>query len=381
MDAQRGWIPALQALAERQRKRAHQWATFGPYYAMFPVGFARGVIAETTLPGDGVLDPFAGRGTSVFCAGELDRRGLGAELNPVGWIYASTKLNPAPAELVIRRLSQLAELAEGTESGTADLPPFYHHCFARRVLRFLLTARAQLNWRTIVVDRTLMAIILNYLHGKIDQGRPSALSNQMRQTKAMAPDYSVRWWLEHGFNEPPDVCPVEFLTDRIEWRYRHGSPVFRDCAVRLGDCRSILPRQRIETQDRYRLLLTSPPYCGVTSYYYDQWLRLWMLGDVAHPTRAGDNWKGKFEHRGAYEQLLTQAFGRARRLLTDDAIVYVRTDARDVTLSITKRVLLMTFPDKEAEFVPAPYEKATQTSLFGDKLPKPGEYDIILRPR
>jgi hypothetical protein len=106
-----------------------------------------------------------------------------------------------------------------------------------------------------------------------------------------------------------------------------------------------------------------------------------MLGHENHPTRAGENWKGKFEHRGAYEQLLMQAFARARRLLTDDGIVYVRTDARELTLSITKRVLLATFPDKKAELVPAPYEKATQTSLFGDKMPKPGEYDIILRPR
>jgi len=150
---------------------------------------------------------------------------------------------------------------------------------------------------------------------------------------------------------------------------------------KLGDCRQVLPRQKLREQDKFRLLLTSPPYCGVTSYYYDQWLRLWMLGDAAHPTRIGGAWKGKFEDRQAYERLLRQAFGRSRRVLAEDAIVYVRTDARDLTLSITKRVLCDLFPEKEAEFVPAPYKKATQTSLFGDKLPKPGEFDIILRPR
>lgn len=106
-----------------------------------------------------------------------------------------------------------------------------------------------------------------------------------------------------------------------------------------------------------------------------------MLGDAAHPTRAGQSWKGKFTNRRAYEQLLLQAFSRARRLLTEDAVVYVRTDARDVTLSITKRVLSAVFPDKKPDYVPAPYKRATQTSLFGDKAPKPGEYDIILRPR
>ena len=92
MDAQAGWIAPLQAISERQRKIAHRWATFGPYYAMFPVAFARQVIAENTVVGDGVLDPFSGRGTSVFCAGEMERFAFGTELNHVGWLYAKTKL-------------------------------------------------------------------------------------------------------------------------------------------------------------------------------------------------------------------------------------------------------------------------------------------------
>jgi hypothetical protein len=346
---------------------------------MFPVAFARQVIADMTVPGDGVLDPFAGRGTSVFCAGEMGRRGLGVELNPVGWLYAKTKLRPAAAKGLIIRAKQLLADQSYVDAQIAKLPPFYQLCFAPRILRFLVAARQELNWRTSRVDGTLMAMILNYLHGKIDKSGPSALSNQMRQTKCMAPDYSVRWWQHNGYVSPPDFCPIEFLSDRINRRYKHGSPVFDDCSVMLGDCRTVLPR--IRGREPFRLLLTSPPYCGVTSYYYDQWLRLWMLGDAAHPTRAGGTWKGKFEHRQAYAELLLKAFGRARRLLSEDATVYVRTDAREITLSMTKRVLTQVFPDKVSEFVPAPYNKATQTSLFGDKLPKPGEYDIILRPR
>jgi hypothetical protein len=379
MDAPLGWLEPVRALKERQQRANQQWASFGPYYAMFPLEFARGIIRETTREGDGVLDPFAGRGTTAFCAGELGRRGFGIELNPVGWLYATTKLNPAAATRVLALAEQLAELSEGFKVEARELPRFFGHCFAPRILHFLLAARANLNWQTRRVDATLMAIILNYLHGKIERGRPSAFSNQMRQTKCMAPDYSMRWWLQNGFEEPPDFCPIEFLRDRVVRRYRHGSPAFQDCHVRLGDCRTVLPRQR--SSGTYRLLLTSPPYCGVTSYYYDQWLRLWMLGYSAHPTTAGDNWKGKFEDRRKYEDLLLQAFRRSRRLLTEDAIVYVRTDAREVTLSITKRVLLSVFPDKKPEFIPAPFKRATQTFLFGDKDPKPGEYDIILTPK
>lgn len=358
---------------------ARRWATLGPYYAMFPVAFARQVIAENTNIGDGVLDPFAGRGTSIFCAGEMERFGLGVDLNPVGWLYATTKLRPACPDQVIERAKRIATLSGMSSAKAATLPPFFQMCFAPKVLHFLVSARDELNWRSNKVDATLMAFILTYLHGKIERGRPAALSNQMRQTKCMAPEYSMKWWRENGYDLPPDICPVEFLSERINWRYRHGAPALKECAVRFGDCRTILPRQR--STRRYRLLLTSPPYCGVTSYYYDQWLRLWMLGHDAHPTRVGGKWKGKFEHRVEYEQLLRQAFGRSRRLLADDGVVYVRTDARDLTLSITTRVLQSVFPNMRAEFTPAPYGRPTQTSLFGDKLPKPGEYDIVLRPK
>ena len=47
-----------------------------------------------------------------------------------------------------------------------------------------------------------MALILVYLHGKHD----ASLSNQMRQTKAMAPRYAVNWWRERGLR-PPSLDP------------------------------------------------------------------------------------------------------------------------------------------------------------------------------
>jgi DNA modification methylase len=71
----------------------------GPYYAMFPTRFADAVIKKHTLPGDTVLDPFAGRGTAIFSAAALGRRGFGVEISPVGWIYAKAKLGPAPLVL------------------------------------------------------------------------------------------------------------------------------------------------------------------------------------------------------------------------------------------------------------------------------------------
>src|SRR5215203_3943322 len=93
---------------------ANRWASLGPYYAMFPIEFARKVVANYTSFGDSVLDPFCGRGTAIFCAAEAGRSGFGIEINPVGWLYAKVKLKLKPASrmLVERRLAEICYLAK-----------------------------------------------------------------------------------------------------------------------------------------------------------------------------------------------------------------------------------------------------------------------------
>ena len=48
-----------------------RWARMGPYYAMFPVDFAFRVVDRYARSNAPVLDPFAGRGTSVFAAAAI----------------------------------------------------------------------------------------------------------------------------------------------------------------------------------------------------------------------------------------------------------------------------------------------------------------------
>jgi hypothetical protein len=225
-----------------------------------------------------------------------------------------------------------------------------------------------------------MAFVILYLHGRISAGGiPQALSNQMRQTKAMWPQYSVRWWKENGFEKPPVIDPVSFLKDRITWRYKYRAPALVESVVRFGDARAVLPQLPSRIDGTFKLLLTSPPYCSVTSYYMDQWLRLWMLGEGPVPTRVGAGWKGRFEHRDDYRKLLESVFAKSARLMAADAVIYVRSDAREFTREATICALENAFPGKKRTIRQRPFKKRTQTALFGDSAKKPGEIDIILR--
>jgi hypothetical protein len=344
---------------------------------MFPSWFSDDVVSEFSTPGDVVLDPFAGRGTALFSAVKSGRYGIGAELSPVGWVYAKTKLHAAEQRSVRARLDRLAEVAADTRNARGELPKFFEACFSQRVRRFLVEARARLNWRSSVVDRTLMAHILVYLHGK----RTAALSNQMRQTKAMAPDYSVRWWADREL-DPPDIDPVEFLARRIEWRHRHGAPpsgrgsiVLGDCTRQLGALMNFVNARKLQ---RASLLLTSPPYFGVTNYHYDQWLRLWMLGGPAQPEWIKDPHRNRFENATEYAKLLSLSLGAASRLMRRNAVVYVRTGAAESSLRPLMGALADSFPGHQFEVLEQNYSGPSQSALFKD-VPhaRLGEVDVV----
>ena len=59
-----------------------RWARFGPYYAMFPIDFAFNVVDKYSKPGDKILDPFSGRGSSIYAGSILGRESIGIEINP-----------------------------------------------------------------------------------------------------------------------------------------------------------------------------------------------------------------------------------------------------------------------------------------------------------
>jgi hypothetical protein len=356
---------------------ADRWEGIGPYYAMFPIRFADAVIGEYNTTDDTVLDPFAGRGTSIFSAVALGRHGFGIEISPVGWVYAKAKLNPAPLERIEERLLEIASTGDKHAEQARALPEFFKKCFSSPVQRFLLAARNDLNWRRCATDRTLMAILMVYLHGKKDQ----SLSNQMRQTKAVSPSYAIEWWEKNG-TKPPDIDPVEFMQKRIRWRYASGVVDAGNSQVYLDNSMGRLLRLERSLREKgipkINLLLTSPPYFGVTNYHYDQWLRFWLLGFEANSYITHGPYQGRFTHRDRYHAMLKTVFCRAAKIMADDAVVYIRTSEAPFTKQTTIDALRSAFPKKRLTERCQPFRRATQTHLFGDKTPKVGEVDLIL---
>ena len=359
-------VPAMTGFGTAESR----WARLGPYYAMFPVEFARQVIAAFSKRGDIVLDPFCGRGTAPYVAMVSGRGAFGCDINPVAWLYAAAKTCPHQSLAdVTRRIDEVAGAIRAQDRQPAD--EFQALAFGPRALGFINSARRELSWRDCVRDRTVAALLLHYLHAKLGGG----LSNQLRPTRAMCPDYSVRWWRKRGLAAPPDIDAAAFLRDRAAWRFAKGVPARSGHAcISLGDASHALPQMHAPAD----LVLTSPPYVGVTNYRADNWIRLWALGEG--PPRPDWSTDQKFCSPKKYEAMLLSVFAETRSRARPTAVWCLRVDARERTLAVVRRILDGLLPQHRRYERVSPSPKRTQTALYGDHRTKPGDIDLVYLP-
>lgn len=351
-----------------------RWAKFGPYYAMFPIDFAFRTVEQYSKKGDYIIDPFAGRFSSIFAGGVLGRNSIGIEINPLGWLYGKTKLKPTKEEKVQRRLKEIYELRNNYEIDARKSPEFFQMCYCNEVLKFLFSAKENLNWRKSSIDATLMSIILVCLHGKLGEG----LSNQLRQTKSMGLNYSINWWKNNGHSEPPIINPLEFLRKKIDWRYKKEIPKIEgNCKAIWGDSTQKLKEIKNDvkkTNKKFSLLFTSPPYQSIVDYHADQWLRLWLLNEKV---KDEDKYKKRFISKENYKKLLDEVFENCAEIMDKKSTIFVRTDIREFTLNSTLEILQKHFPKHKLKTSESIVIKKNQTELFNNRSKKK-EVDILL---
>src|SRR5688500_14028457 len=83
----------------QQRLWGHSFHPMCSYLASFPAALTHAFIARYSRPGDVVLDPFSGRGTTPLQAGAEGRIGVGNDLNSFDNLLSASTVAPvAPVE-------------------------------------------------------------------------------------------------------------------------------------------------------------------------------------------------------------------------------------------------------------------------------------------
>jgi hypothetical protein len=249
--------------------------TICPYFTMFPLEFPLSVLEVAARPGDWVLDPFCGRGTTNFAARTLGLGTVGFDSSPVATAVASAKLAMTTPEAVVAAARGIL-----AQAAPVDVPigAFWELAYHPTTLLDICRLRAALltDCRSDA-RRVLRAVVMGALHGPRNTGLPSYFSNQSPRTFAPKPAYAVKFWTERGLTAP--CVDALALIERRARRALAAPPPRVAGFIRRGDSRA--PATWDGIPRHFRHVITSPPYYGMVTYVADQWLRAWFVGGSA----------------------------------------------------------------------------------------------------
>jgi DNA methylase len=288
--------------------------------AMFPETFVRKNVLAWSKRDDVILDPFSGRGTTVFESLLNGRRALGCDTNPVAFCLSRAKADPPKLKDVVERLNELEKASRRFCSRAMETgDEFFTLCFHEETLRQILFLKKRLDWRGDRADCFIAALTLGCLHGESHRTE-LCFSNRMPRTISTKPAYSVRWWREKKCL-PPRRDVFSILRTCVEFRYQSPLPTLKGRVVE-GDVRKAGTLLR-SYKSKVKLVITSPPYLDITDYHEDQWLRLWFLGGAPKPI-TGQGQDDRHRRVDGYWKFLGEAWKGIAPLLEDSAQVVIR---------------------------------------------------------
>lgn len=310
-----------------------------PYFTMFPLEYPLRVLKKHKPAKAKVIDPFCGRGTTLFAARTLRLATTGIDASPVAVAIAQAKLCQIDVEAALELASVFIN-----DSTSITIPdsPFFSAAYHPEVLRKICAIRHSLLTLDKHTDASILlrAAMLGCLHGPISKTpeNQAYFSNQMPRTFSSKPEYSVGYWHKRQLvARQLDVLTVlRRKLERIPVSGLATNNSFND--VRLGDARAT---NTLSAQDLdFSVVVTSPPYYGMRTYVEDQWLRNWFLGGPDYVAYGNNN---QLQHTGkaVFAESLGQVWTNMARSTADSLHMYVRfgiipsakTDARELMLN------------------------------------------------
>ena len=355
--------------------KKHKLHALCPYFAMFPDSFARERILTHTSPGDLVLDPFSGRGTSLLESLLLNRQAVAVDINPVAACVSNAKARTPPLDIVNKRIDELereyvSSTFEELEEERRALPTFFRHAFYYTTLLEILFLRRSLDWRRSDLDCFVTALALGSLHGEMDRS-PSYFSNQMPRTISTKPDYSVRYWQARNLR-PKKKRTFVILRSRADMRLSAGTPPRRG-TVFMGDIRTASSSLRAFS-GAVKAVITSPPYLNVTRYEEDQWLRLWFLGGEPRPTYGSVSRDDRHTSADKFWMFLVESWRGIAPLLAPKPIIVCRLGGKRLGISQLAQNLLATIRSELPgaylvgdPYISAPVQRQTDNFMPGTR--------------
>lgn len=246
--------------------------SFHPYPAKFPPQLPRNLLAKFAKPGEKVLDPFCGSGTTLVEARLQGIHSVGVDINGLACLLSKVKSTPlslrklriaAQTFQVVEEESFLWQMGKRREIQVPKIEGL-DHWFQPNVARELSFIRQSLLQVSDNDVRDFLKIVLSAIIVRV--------SNQESDTRFAAisknvPDgFTFKTFLERG---------RDFL-DRIK-EFSRLAKIDVTVHIHNADARDLA----FLDSESFDLIITSPPYANTYDYYlYHKFRKRWLDIDV-----------------------------------------------------------------------------------------------------
>ena len=260
---------------QRQAHAIHEISYRACFKPQLPAFF----IERLTAPGEAVLDPFMGRGTTAIEAALRGRQPIGSDVNPLSLLLVRPRLAPPPLDSVAARLAEIPWHMQ--VEAREDLLAFYHP----ETLRHLASLRAWLlraapleEMRPDPITDWIRMVALNRLTGH----SPGFFSvYTLPPNQATSATAQLRINVRRG-QIPPRRDVAAIILRKSAQLLRHGVPPPHPSA-NLATARA--DNLRHVANASVALVVTSPPFLDIVQYAQDNALRCWFAGIDAESVR------------------------------------------------------------------------------------------------
>lgn len=252
-------IERLRTAALSAKPTSGKTHSFYRYPARFSPEFAEAVISELSLPGDWVLDPFAGGGTSVIEGVALGRRVVGIDINALAHFVMRVSTTPLSAQ-------DCEVITAWADKVSAEPAAWIHHALGNRQIR-----NFPAGLRRLILGAMSCADSEMSFPRRRDFARCALLRLGQWALESASPHSRIAYAagnrlpaivqsMTQGVNELVERCALSGV--RKKWitgrrLLLNRSSIGLDSESRLRCLRG-----------RIRLVITSPPYPGVHVLYH-----------------------------------------------------------------------------------------------------------------